>query len=177
MYAARLHVCSLQWSSECHAHLSILPFSVALMHIFVVEQLYIKTSDQLNVHVVHDIIGNSSAMQCSAGFLKMQFLLNLPAGKSSLLESITKCPIFPRGDNMSTRAPVCLRMEHVQSSSDAVTEISFGNEPVERLVNEAAIVEAVRRRMDRIPAGTIVGTPITVRICKSEVRLVYLVKI
>ena len=73
---------------------------------------------------------------------------------------------------MTTRAPVCLRMEHVESQADAVTEISFGSRPAERLAmrdNENAIVEAVRQRMDSIPAGTIVKQPIVVRICKPEV--------
>ena len=55
-------------------------------------------------------------------------------------------------------------MEHINSSADAVIEVSFGNEPAEKLVNEDAIVEAVRRRMNKIPAGTIVEQPITVRI-------------
>ncbi len=72
---------------------------------------------------------------------------------------------------MTTRAPVCLRMEHIESSSDAVTEISFGDEDVEKLTNEGDIVEAVRKRMNRVPAGTIVRQPITVRICKPEVNV------
>ena len=70
---------------------------------------------------------------------------------------------------MTTRAPVILRMEHVESIQDAVTEVSYGNEPAETLIDESAIVEAVRQRMTRIPAGTIVGQPIAVRICKPEV--------
>ncbi|KAK9833948.1 hypothetical protein WJX74_010630 [Apatococcus lobatus] len=100
---------------------------------------------------------------------KLICLGNQSTGKSSLLESITKCPIFPRGDVMTTRAPVCLRMEHVASTANAVTEVSFGDGPAERLQSESDIVAAVRHRMDSIPAGTIVKQPITVRICKPDV--------
>ncbi|KAK9844227.1 hypothetical protein WJX84_005276 [Apatococcus fuscideae] len=94
---------------------------------------------------------------------------NQSTGKSSLLESITKCPIFPRGTSMITRTPVHLCLEHVASAADSKTEIRFGAGPMERLTSEKAIVEAVRQRMDLIPAGTIVNQPMIVRICKPDV--------
>ncbi|KAK9865063.1 hypothetical protein WJX84_000122 [Apatococcus fuscideae] len=42
---------------------------------------------------------------------------NQSTGKSSLLESITKRSIFPRGNVMTTRAPVCLVMEHLAADT------------------------------------------------------------
>ena len=70
---------------------------------------------------------------------------------------------------MTTRAPVCLRMEHIASDASSVTEISFGNGPVESLNSEAAIVDAVRERMERVPEGTISQEAIKICLCKPEV--------
>lgn len=108
------------------------------------------------------ISGSFEALHGSA--TKLWEMIN--AGKSSLLESITKCPVFPRGKAMTTRAPVCLRMEHIASSAGPCIEISFGDGPVETLDSEAAIADAVRERMERIPEGTVDSTVIHIRICK-----------
>eukprot|EP00899_Mesostigma_viride_P019855 jgi/Mesvir1/27871/Mv12696-RA.1 len=47
------------------------------------------------------------------------------AGKSSLLESITKCPVFPRDRTVCTRMPIRLRLIH--DAKDSV-DYTFRNE-------------------------------------------------
>ena len=83
-------------------------------------------------------------------------------GKSSLLESITKCPIFPRGKasfDTTTRAPICLRMEHVKDSKDTKIQISFtprkGHKVQRQLNSQDEIVGMVQMIMDTIDRDTV----------------------
>ncbi len=97
-------------------------------------------------------------------------------GKSSLLESITKCPIFPRATHVqqrgssetTTRAPVCLHMEHVADSRDMLISVKFepkdGVHVDETLQNESEIVEVVQRIMDSIDDETILSDEVVVTI-------------
>ncbi|KAK9838699.1 hypothetical protein WJX74_001652 [Apatococcus lobatus] len=92
-------------------------------------------------------------------------------GKSSLLESITKCPIFPRGDDTSTRAPVCLRMEHVSDSKNSLIQVSFRSN-TQNLDSQQQIVAAVQKIMDTICKHEIVDDEITVRICSPAMTTI-----
>lgn len=47
------------------------------------------------------------------------------AGKSSLLENITKCPIFPRGKGLCTRMPIKFHLQQVQSSEECSCAIIY----------------------------------------------------
>ena len=47
------------------------------------------------------------------------------AGKSSLLENITKCPIFPRDPGLCTKMPVKLQLIQVASESDCSVTIGW----------------------------------------------------
>ena len=92
-------------------------------------------------------------------------------GKSSLLESITKCPIFPRGKasfTTTTRAPICLRMEHVKDIKDTKIQISFtprnGRKIHEQLDSQDDIVGVVQTIMDGIDKDTVESEEVKVLI-------------
>ncbi len=96
---------------------------------------------------------------------------NQHRGKSSLLESITKCPIFPRGKGSfetTTRAPVCLHMEHVKDIKDKVISVTFqpptGQHVNEKLESENDIVGVVQKIMDSIDKDTILATEVIITI-------------
>lgn len=100
-------------------------------------------------------------------------------GKSSLLESITKCPIFPRGltrTQTTTRAPVCLSMKHVKSDSERCIEVIFnpanGQRIHKRLEREDQIMGTVQHIMDSIPRDKIVDDEVTVRICSPRMTTI-----
>ena len=96
---------------------------------------------------------------------------NQHRGKSSLLESITKCPIFPRGTgsfDTTTRAPVCLHMEHVKDNQDKQITVSFqpahGRPVNQTLQQESEIIGVVQRIMDSIDKDTILDDEVVVTI-------------
>ena len=100
-------------------------------------------------------------------------------GKSSLLESITKCPIFPRGNRAletTTRAPVCLHMEHVKHDSERLIEVTFnpnnGRKVKRQLESEDQIVGVVQQIMDSIPKDTICSDEVKVRICSPAMTTI-----
>ena len=47
------------------------------------------------------------------------------AGKSSLLETLTKCAIFPRDKGQCTRMPIKFQLQQVQTSSECSCQIVF----------------------------------------------------
>ena len=104
---------------------------------------------------------------------------NQHRGKSSLLESITKSPVFPRGRVSSvttTRAPVCLQMEHVKDIKDKQISVSFrpqtGRHVDEVLQSESDIVGVVQRIMDSIDRDTTVSDEVVVTIRSPEMTTI-----
>ena len=83
------------------------------------------------------------------------------AGKSSLLENITKCAIFPRDSALCTKMPVKLQLNQVAKESDSsVTIIWRGN--VYPLQSKDNILQEVGKIMDSV--DSIVTDEITVKI-------------
>ena len=98
---------------------------------------------------------------------------NQNRGKSSLLESITKCPIFPRGDDTTTRAPVCLRLQHVPLARDSVIQVSWKEQRTQeprtnKLMQLSEISGLVKTIMSEIPVNTVVADEIIVHICSPS---------
>ena len=52
------------------------------------------------------------------------------AGKSSLLENITKCAVFPRDRDLCTKRPVKLQLKQVTSADEATVQILYQNHRV-----------------------------------------------
>ena len=47
------------------------------------------------------------------------------AGKSSLLENITKCCVFPRNRNLCTKQPIKLQLNHVESPDAVCMQVLY----------------------------------------------------
>lgn len=95
---------------------------------------------------------------------KLVVIGNQNRGKSSLLESITKCPIFPRGDDTTTRAPIRLQLQHVESSQQTLIQVSWKNQQPRKLDKPEDIVGAVREMMARIDKDAVEADEVLVQI-------------
>ena len=86
------------------------------------------------------------------------------SGKSSLLESITKCPIFPRHEDFCTKMPIVLRMKNVPTAVERQVSISYFGRKLKhtQAANEIlAEVNAIMQSVDGIDPK-----PITIEICQ-----------
>jgi len=87
------------------------------------------------------------------------------AGKSSLLENITKCPIFPRDPALCTKMPVKLQLIQVASESDSSVALNWrGN--VILLESKDDILAEVAKIMKSV--DSIVSDEVTVTICQAS---------
>ncbi len=83
------------------------------------------------------------------------------AGKSSLLENITKCPIFPRDPALCTKMPVKLQL--IEVASESVTLSWRGAlTPLESKDDILAEVAKIMKSVD-----SIVSDEVTVTICQA----------
>eukprot|EP00967_Tisochrysis_lutea_P069340 scaffold91081_cov16-Tisochrysis_lutea.AAC.2 len=72
-------------------------------------------------------------------------------GKSSLLENITKCAVFPRDKDICTRMPIRMQLTNATDASDTAVEVQFGSLPATRLQDSSQVLGAVqlfKRRTD-----------------------------
>ncbi|KAL3153068.1 hypothetical protein ABBQ38_012088 [Trebouxia sp. C0009 RCD-2024] len=88
------------------------------------------------------------------------------AGKSSLLENITKCPVFPRDPALCTKMPVKLRLIQVAKESESSVTIDWRGNSVS-LRSKDDILQAVADIMDAVDG--IVTDELTVTICQVDV--------
>lgn len=86
------------------------------------------------------------------------------AGKSSLLESITKCPIFPRHRDFCTKAPIELRMKNSPTVSEPQVSISYHGRSTRHLKAAHQILAEVHDIMQGIDG--IDDKPIKIKICQ-----------
>lgn len=70
------------------------------------------------------------------------------AGKSSLLESITKCPVFPRHRELCTKMPIRLRLTHVAPGEQAKIVVTCEGQPPKELASRDDILSTVNGMMD-----------------------------
>ena len=85
------------------------------------------------------------------------------AGKSSLLENITKCPIFPRDPALCTKMPVKLQLIEVASEAECSVTLSWrgGTAPLD---SKDDILKEVAKIMKSV--DSIVTDEVTVTICQ-----------
>lgn len=74
------------------------------------------------------------------------------AGKSSLLESITKCPIFPRGSSLCTKRPIKLQLEQVNCVDQSSVCVLYDGEHTKLTSTDDLLskVEAIMTPLDSI---------------------------
>jgi GTP-binding protein EngB required for normal cell division len=89
------------------------------------------------------------------------------SGKSSLLEAVTKCPVFPRDTDLSTRMPVRLELKNADGSQEEIT-ITFGSVKYV-LDNTDGVLAKVQEIMDSLPPGEIVEDELKIQICKPNI--------
>jgi hypothetical protein len=70
------------------------------------------------------------------------------AGKSSLLESITKCPVFPRHVELCTKMPIRLRLTQVARGEQANIVVTCEGQPPKELASRDDILSTVKAMMD-----------------------------
>lgn len=85
------------------------------------------------------------------------------AGKSSLLENITKCPVFPRSAGLCTKMPVKLQLTQVATEAESMVSITWRGvttflESIDDILAEVAGI------MDTLK--TVVADELTVQICQ-----------
>lgn len=93
------------------------------------------------------------------------------AGKSSLLENITKCPVFPRNSALCTKMPVRLGLNQVAKESDSSVAIDWRGNSVS-LKSKDDILQAVADIMNSVDG--IVTDELTVTICQVQPLLHHL---
>ena len=83
------------------------------------------------------------------------------AGKSSLLENITKCSVFPRDRDLCTKRPVKLQLKQVDTRDEAFVHVLYQNK---RVVLKST--DAILGEVDRImkPLKTIADDEIIIQI-------------
>eukprot|EP00983_Pelagomonas_calceolata_P002372 79849-Pelagomonas_calceolata.AAC.4 len=85
-------------------------------------------------------------------------------GKSSLLENITKCAVFPRDKDICTRMPIRMQLTNATDASDTAVEVQFGSLPATRLQDSSQVLGAVQAAMEQLPKNSICDTELVVRI-------------
>ncbi|KAF5834941.1 P-loop containing nucleoside triphosphate hydrolase protein [Dunaliella salina] len=90
-------------------------------------------------------------------------------GKSSLLENITKCAVFPRDKDICTRMPIRLQLTNATDASDTAVEVQFGSQPATRLQDSSQVLGAVEGAMDKLPKDSICETEFVVRIRETGI--------
>ena len=105
-------------------------------------QAYVKKSsplfdgESIFKHLHHSSFGRfQSAVQSVISLLpEVDLLFELPtviviggrsAGKSSLLENITKCSVFPRHRDVCTKRPIKLQLKQVSSPEAALVQVLY----------------------------------------------------
>ena len=87
------------------------------------------------------------------------------AGKSSLLENITKCPVFPRDPALCTKMPVKLQLIQVAKEADCSVTIGWRGSLLP-LNSKNDILQEVAKIMDSVDG--IVTDELTVAICQVQ---------
>lgn len=89
------------------------------------------------------------------------------AGKSCLLENITKCQLFPRNVTCCTRCPIHVKLYNVQNISDIKYEIAYKNEKIQ-IKDKYEIINKISEIFTKI-GNTITEDEITVSISEINV--------
>jgi GTP-binding protein EngB required for normal cell division len=88
------------------------------------------------------------------------------SGKSSLLENITKCPVFPRNAKICTKQPIHLKLSPALDDSDISYTYNYDN--VDYKTTKNKISKDLREIMERLDHNSISDAVITVNICDKD---------
>lgn len=84
------------------------------------------------------------------------------AGKSSLLEMITKCPMFPRHSSFCTKLPIKLQLKNVPTATEYAATVCFRDQVLHvELTDMLAEVDKIMQQVDGV-----IDEPIIEEICK-----------
>lgn len=94
------------------------------------------------------------------------------AGKSSLLENITKCSVFPRHRDVCTKRPIKLQLKQVSSPEAALVQVLYKDTCVSLQSTDDILgqVEGIMKDLHTITVDEIV-----IKICKMDVPTIELV--
>jgi GTP-binding protein EngB required for normal cell division len=96
---------------------------------------------------------------------KVVVIGNESTGKSSLLENITKCQIFPRDNKLCTKCPVHVKMFNGSSNYIIYYDNSITKEKiVKKLQNKNEIYDVITEYMNSLPVDHISDKEITIEI-------------
>jgi len=85
------------------------------------------------------------------------------AGKSSILENVTKCSIFPRSAQLCTKRPIVLKLKQAATQSDCSVTVEYKG-PVVTLESTDAILHTIEGIMQGV--DDITSEEIVVEICQ-----------
>eukprot|EP00891_Asterochloris_glomerata_P000588 jgi/Astpho2/588/fgenesh1_pg.00013_%23_22_t len=103
---------------------------------------------------VWSVFGKSSSETADFKLPQVVVVGSESSGKSSLLENITKCEIFPRDRSQCTRAPIRFKLMQVASERDASINISYKGANY-KPKSQQEVLAKVKQLMDGIPKDTI----------------------
>lgn len=86
------------------------------------------------------------------------------AGKSSLLENITKCPLFPRDSKQCTKCPIHVCMAKSEEPKYCVELIHDGKKIEQKFEKKELIHDFIKKYFESLPVGYISEEVITVTI-------------
>lgn len=84
------------------------------------------------------------------------------SGKSSLLENIIKCPIFPKNSNICTKQPIHLKLKSAKSTNEILYKITYKNIII--TTNKNKLLNDVKKIMDVLDENTIINDEILIEI-------------
>ena len=88
------------------------------------------------------------------------------SGKSSLLENITKCPMFPRNAKICTKQPIYLKLH--PSDSDNAVSYSYEYKNVTTMSSKKTICSEIEAIMNELNSDNISEEIITINICDEN---------
>ena len=89
---------------------------------------------------------------------------NESTGKSSILENITKCQLFPRDSKLCTKCPICVKL----NTGSSFYSITYPDGKKQTVDNKNQIYGHVQKYMNDIPGDTILDTEIIIEIIDND---------
>ena len=100
---------------------------------------------------------------------KVVVIGNESTGKSSLLENITKCQIFPRDNKLCTKCPIHVKLNNGVTNY-SISYFADDSEQINKIIdNKNDIYKEVKTILDNISADDISENEITINITDSDV--------
>jgi GTP-binding protein EngB required for normal cell division len=95
---------------------------------------------------------------------------NESSGKSSLLENITKCQLFPRDSKICTKCPILVKMRPGRKNEYSVSYNIDNVKKTIKLTNKNKICDEVTKYMNEIKNDTILESEIVIEIIEKKIN-------